>query len=98
MRRAGRFVALVVAGVAIGSSCFAQVPYNTGFFAHIDGRWMWLGGDRPENALVTDQRMTSGPGGQTMTALPDRLLALVDDLDGRGPLVWIHADDDPSHR
>ncbi|HLM11057.1 MAG TPA: OmpA family protein [Reyranella sp.] len=66
MRRAGRFVALVVAGVAIGSSCFAQVPHNNGFFAHIDGRWMWLGGDRPENALVTDQRMTSGPGGQLM--------------------------------
>ena len=66
MRRAGRFVALVVAGVAIGSSCFARVPYNNGFFAPIDGRWMWLGGDRPENALVTDQRMTSGPGGQLM--------------------------------
>ena len=55
-----------MAGVAIGSSCFAQVPYNNGFFAHIDGRWMWLGGDRVENALVTDQRMTSGPGGQLM--------------------------------
>lgn len=66
MRRAGRFVALVTAGVAIGSSCFAQVPYNNSFFAHIDGRWMWLGGDRAQNALVTDQRMTSGPGGQLM--------------------------------
>jgi hypothetical protein len=27
---------------------------------------MWLGGDRISNALVTDQRMTSGPGGQLM--------------------------------
>jgi hypothetical protein len=56
----------VVARVAISSSCFAQVPYNNGFFAHIDGRWTWLGGDRPENALVTDKRTTSGPGGQLM--------------------------------
>jgi hypothetical protein len=66
VRRAGGLVALVMAGVAIGSSCVAQVPYNNGFFAHIDGRWMWLGGDRVQNALVTDQRMTSGPGGQLM--------------------------------
>jgi hypothetical protein len=31
-------------------------------------------------------------------APPDRLLTLVDDLDGRRPLVWIHPDDDPSHQ
>jgi outer membrane protein OmpA-like peptidoglycan-associated protein len=44
----------------------AQLADNNGFFAHIDGRWMWLGGDRISNTLVTDQRMTSGPGGQLM--------------------------------
>jgi outer membrane protein OmpA-like peptidoglycan-associated protein len=63
-------MALVVAALAIGptaiSTATAQVPDNNGFFAHIDGRWMWLGGDRIANALVTDQRMTSGPGGQLM--------------------------------
>ena len=30
--------------------------------------------------------------------LRDRLLPFVDDLDGRGPLVRIHPDDDSSHQ
>jgi hypothetical protein len=67
--RPGRLVALVIAGVACGPlACpaMAQLADNNGFFAHIDGRWMWLGGDRISNTLVTDQRMTSGPGGQLM--------------------------------
>jgi hypothetical protein len=34
----------------------------------------------------------------TEPGLPDRLFTLVDDLDGRGPLVRIHPDNDPSHQ
>ena len=44
----------------------AKAPDTNGFFAHIDGSGMWRGGERAQNALVTDQRMTNGPGGQLM--------------------------------
>jgi hypothetical protein len=57
--------------------------------------------DRPQAIFVSasggEHRFVAGGVGAE-AALPDRLLTLVDDLDGRGPLVRIHADDDLSHR
>ena len=66
MARTGRLVALAVALMTMSSPGQAQVPEQRGFFGHIDGRWMWLGGDRIETAQVTDARITSGPGGQML--------------------------------
>jgi outer membrane protein OmpA-like peptidoglycan-associated protein len=47
------------------SPAYAQVPERQGFFGNIDGRWMWLGGDRiVAGNAATD--VTNGPGGQIM--------------------------------
>ena len=44
----------------------AQVPSDQGFFAAVDGRWMWLGGDRIESSLGAGRNATNGPGGQVL--------------------------------
>jgi hypothetical protein len=57
--------------------------------------------DRPLAVFVSapgsEHRLVAvGVGAEA--ALPDRLFTFVDDLDGRGPLVRIHPDDDSSHQ
>ncbi|WP_246608076.1 phosphotransferase [Paractinoplanes toevensis] len=57
--------------------------------------------DRPLAVFVTaagGQHGLVAVGVGAEAALPDRLFTLVDDLDGRGPLVRIHPDDDASHQ
>ena len=43
-----------------------QVPGQQGFFGAIDGRWMWLGGDRIDNNFGGAAPTTNGPGGQLL--------------------------------
>lgn len=85
MRRAGKLVALIAALLTIGSAAVAQVPEQRGMFGHIDGRWMWLGGERIETAQITEQRTTSGPGGQALIGFkltPHWDIALAGDVQG----------------
>jgi hypothetical protein len=66
------------------SACWAQVPERIGFFGNIDGRWMWLGGDRISTGGAVAPS-TSGPGGQLMLGykLDDRWdVALAGDVQG----------------
>ncbi len=49
-----------------GAAAHAQVPEQRGFFGAIDGRWMWLGGDRIDNNFGGAAPTTNGPGGQLM--------------------------------
>jgi hypothetical protein len=65
VRRVATLVALAGFLAAIAPSARAQVPEQQGFFGNIDGRWMWLGGDRiVAGNAATD--ITNGPGGQIM--------------------------------
>jgi Outer membrane protein and related peptidoglycan-associated (lipo)proteins len=66
VRRTVKFPALMVALLVTGFAAHAQVPERLGMFGHIDGRWMWLGGERIETAQITEQRITNGPGGQAL--------------------------------
>lgn len=65
MARIAKFLALagVLAATALPAS--AQVPERQGFFGNIDGRWMWLGGDRISSSSGTAP-VTNGPGGQML--------------------------------
>jgi len=57
---------LALAGLAaIALPARAQVPEQQGFFGNIDGRWMWLGGDRIVAGNAASD-VTNGPGGQIM--------------------------------
>ena len=49
-----------------GTPANAQVPEQRGFFGAIDGRWMWLGGDRIDTSLGSSSQTTNGPGGQLL--------------------------------
>src|SRR4051794_37117116 len=56
--------------------------------------------DRPDPVLVLQAEfehhlVAAAVGAEP--ALREDLLAVVDDLDGRGPLIRVHADDDLSH-
>jgi outer membrane protein OmpA-like peptidoglycan-associated protein len=54
----------ILLGVLFASAAAsAQVPEKRGLFGHIDGRWMWLGGDRVQGASAPT---SSGPGGQLL--------------------------------
>ncbi|HYD04177.1 MAG TPA: Lpg1974 family pore-forming outer membrane protein [Reyranella sp.] len=65
MGRIAKLFALAGVIAAIAVPTRAQVPEQQGFFGHVDGRWMWLGGDRVvAGAAATD--VTNGPGGQIM--------------------------------
>jgi hypothetical protein len=65
VRRVATLVALAGFFAAIALPTRAQVPEQQGFFGNIDGRWMWLGGDRiVAGNAATD--ITNGPGGQIM--------------------------------
>ncbi len=65
MARLGKLVALAAALGTIAAPALAQVPDQHGFFGHIDGRWMWLGGDRISSSAGTAP-ITDGPGGQML--------------------------------
>ncbi len=57
----------VLAGLvaAIAAPARAQVPEQQGFFGNIDGRWMWLGGNRVTIGGAASD-VTNGPGGQML--------------------------------
>lgn len=60
-------VAIAVAtALAVATPALAQVPSQQGFFGAVDGRWMWLGGDRVEYGLGSSVNSTNGPGGQVL--------------------------------
>ncbi len=65
MRRFARLAALAGLIAAIAVPARAQVPEQQGFFGNIDGRWMWLGGDRINTGGAASD-VTNGPGGQIM--------------------------------
>src|SRR5205823_12673838 len=44
--RIAKLFALAAVIAAMTAPARAQVPEQQGFFGNIDGRWMWLGGDR----------------------------------------------------
>lgn len=82
--RAAKIATLVALLVATAGAAHAQVPEEVGFFGNIDGRWMWLGGDR----IVTTQGGAShgnGPGGQMLIGYkidPRWDVALAGDVQG----------------
>jgi outer membrane protein OmpA-like peptidoglycan-associated protein len=65
VRRFARLAAIAGLIAAIAAPARAQVPEQQGFFGNIDGRWMWLGGDRI-NVGGAASDVTNGPGGQIM--------------------------------
>ncbi|HYC66275.1 MAG TPA: Lpg1974 family pore-forming outer membrane protein [Reyranellaceae bacterium] len=60
------FAFLLAAAAFAAAPAMAQVPSERGFFGAIDGRWMWLGGDRVEYGLGSAVNATNGPGGQVL--------------------------------
>lgn len=84
MARIGKLVALAGVIGALASSAAAQVPDQQGFFGNIDGRWMWLGGDRI-SAQGGTAPVTNGPGGQMLIGYkltPHWDVALAGDVQG----------------
>lgn len=82
MFRAGISVALAGLLMAMAPRALAQIPEHQGFFAHLDGRWMW-GGDRLDSTLIG--RSSNGPGGQAMIGYkmtPTFDVALAGDVQG----------------
>jgi hypothetical protein len=63
--RVAQLFALAGVIAAMAAPVRAQVPEQQGFFGNIDGRWMWLGGDRIVAANATSD-ITNGPGGQML--------------------------------
>jgi hypothetical protein len=57
---------LAVALTLLPGAAKTQVPQRQGFFGHLDGRWMWLGGDRINTSLGSASQISNGPGGQMM--------------------------------
>jgi len=84
MARTATFLALVGLLVATAVPGAAQVPERQGFFGNIDGRWMWLGGDRISSTGGTAP-VTNGPGGQMLIGYkldPHWDVALAGDVQG----------------
>ena len=84
MARIGKLVALAAAIVAMAAPARAQIPEQRGFFGHIDGRWMWLGGDKISSSAATAP-ITDGPGGQMLIGFkfdPHWDVALAGDVQG----------------
>ncbi|HLG47588.1 MAG TPA: Lpg1974 family pore-forming outer membrane protein [Reyranella sp.] len=65
MRIVAKLIALAVLATSIAAPARAQVPEQQGFFGNIDGRWMWLGGDKV-SVPGASADVTNGPGGQIM--------------------------------
>ena len=83
--RTGKLVAPFAAALAMTTTAMAQVPEQQGFFGNIDGRWMWLGGDRIVTSQGAASRTTSGPGGQMLIGYKlstDWDVALAGDVQG----------------
>lgn len=66
MMRLGIIAALATGLMVVSSAAVAQVPEKIGFFGALDGRWMWLSGDRFKPDPNATSQTTSGPGGQLM--------------------------------
>ena len=65
--RKSRVAFLATMALAVGgATAHAQIPEQHGFFGAIDGRWMWLGGDRIDNSFGGAAPTTNGPGGQLL--------------------------------
>jgi outer membrane protein OmpA-like peptidoglycan-associated protein len=82
--RIHKLIALAAAIVATAAPARAQVPEQQGFFGHIDGRWMWLGGDKITSSAGTAP-ITDGPGGQMLIGFkldPHWDVALAGDVQG----------------
>ena len=80
----GKLVALAGLIGALAAPASAQVPDQQGFFGNIDGRWMWLGGDRISTQGGTAP-VTNGPGGQMLIGYkldPHWDVALAGDVQG----------------
>jgi outer membrane protein OmpA-like peptidoglycan-associated protein len=58
-------IAAIAAPAILPLAARAQVPGQQGFFGNIDGRWMWLGGNRVTVGGAASD-VTNGPGGQIM--------------------------------
>ena len=65
MRIVAKLIALAILVTSIAAPSRAQVPEQQGFFGNIDGRWMWLGGDKVSVAGAS-AAVTNGPGGQML--------------------------------
>lgn len=82
--RAAKVAALVAFLVVAAAAAKAQVPEEIGFFGNIDGRWMWLRGDRVVTQGTAAQT-SSGPGGQMLIGYkidPHWDVALAGDVQG----------------
>jgi outer membrane protein OmpA-like peptidoglycan-associated protein len=80
----GKLIVPAALVTALTVPASAQVPGQQGFFGHIDGRWMWLGGDRISGTGGTVP-VTSGPGGQMLIGYrftPQWDVALAGDVQG----------------
>lgn len=84
MRIVAKLIALALLIASIAASARAQVPEQQGFFGNIDGRWMWLGGDKV-SVPGASADVTNGPGGQMLIGYKlDRYwdVALAGDVQG----------------
>ncbi len=84
MRIVAKLVALAVLATSVAAPARGQVPGEQGFFGNIDGRWMWLGGNRVSIAGASAD-VTDGPGGQLLIGYKlDRYwdVALAGDVQG----------------
>jgi outer membrane protein OmpA-like peptidoglycan-associated protein len=58
-------IAAIAAPAILPLAAWAEGPEQLGFFGNIDGRWMWLGGNRVTVGGAASD-VTNGPGGQIM--------------------------------
>ncbi|MBS0522865.1 MAG: OmpA family protein [Proteobacteria bacterium] len=84
MRIVAKLIALAILAASIAGPAHAQVPEQQGFFGNIDGRWMWLGGNRVSIPGASAD-VTNGPGGQMLIGYkldPHWDVALAGDVQG----------------
>jgi outer membrane protein OmpA-like peptidoglycan-associated protein len=81
----GKLIAFAAVFGALAFPASAQVPDQQGFFGNIDGRWMWLGGNRIATGAGATAPVTNGPGGQMLIGYkldPHWDVALAGDVQG----------------
>jgi outer membrane protein OmpA-like peptidoglycan-associated protein len=84
LRIIAKLAALAVLAASFAAPARAQVPEQQGFFGNIDGRWMWLGGDKVSVPGAAAD-VTNGPGGQMLIGYkldPHFDVALAGDVQG----------------
>jgi len=84
VRIVAKLIALAILAASIATPARAQVPEQQGFFGNIDGRWMWLGGDKV-SVPGASADVTNGPGGQMLIGYkldPSWDVALAGDVQG----------------